>query len=92
MLDVERQYFEDHQEQLKRDYPGKFVVIRNQDVIGSFDTMQDALSAGTRQFGLSAFLVRRTDEFPHEVSIPALALGILHAKPNISTGGSGSIS
>lgn len=90
MLDTERQYFEDHQPELLKEYPGKFVIIRDQEIAGSFDTLQDALVAGTRQFGLSSFLIRRTDELPQEVSIPSLALGILHAKPNLSTIGPGS--
>lgn len=90
MLETERQYFQENQETLSRDYPGKFVVIQNRDLLGSFDTLQDALSAGARQFGLSPFLVRRTDELAREVSIPALTLGILNANANIPTGGSSS--
>jgi hypothetical protein len=90
MLDTERKFFEENQEDLLRKFPGKFVVVREAEVIGSFDTLQDALSVGARQFGLSPFLVRRTDERPHEISIPALALGILRATSNVPTGGSGS--
>ena len=62
MLDTERQYFDEHREELLREYPGKFVLIKGQEVIGAFDTIQEALAAGAQQFGLSEFLVRRTDE------------------------------
>jgi hypothetical protein len=79
MLDTERQYFQDHQEELLKAHPGRFVIIRGQRVVGAFDTLEDALSFGTKEFGLSPFLIRRTDERPSEICIPALALGILHA-------------
>jgi hypothetical protein len=89
VLDIERQYFDQHQEELLRQCPGKFAVIRSEHVIGSFDNLKQALSAGAQQFGLSSLLVRRTDEQPREVSIPALTLGILRAPSSVPTGGSG---
>jgi hypothetical protein len=83
MLDIERQYFQDHQEELLKAYPGKFVVIREQRVVGAFDGLADALSVGAKEFGLTPFLVRRTDERVQEVCIPALTLGILRASPDL---------
>jgi hypothetical protein len=79
MLDTERQYFEQHREELLRQFPGKFLVIKDQQVRGSFDTIEDALTLGSRDFGTSPFLVRRTDQQPEKISIPALTLGILSA-------------
>jgi hypothetical protein len=90
MLDAERQYFEQHREELLRQYPGKFVVIKEDELLGSFDNIQDALGAGARQFGMSPFLVRRTDERPQEISIPALTLGILRAHTDVPVGGASS--
>ena len=89
MLDTERQFFEEHRDDLRQKYPGKFVVIKEQYLLGAFDTIQDALGAGAREFGISSFLVRRTDEVPSEISIPALTLGIFRANPSHSTGGTG---
>jgi hypothetical protein len=89
MLDAERKFFDEHREELLRDYPGKFVVIKEQQILGSFDTIQDALGAGAREFGLASFLVRRTDQAPESFSIPALTLGILRADPSQPTGGTG---
>lgn len=89
MLDTERQFFDEHRDELLRQYPGKFVVIKEHRVLGSFDTIQEALGAGAREFGMSPFLVRRTDEVPREISIPALTLGILRADPSYPTGGTG---
>jgi hypothetical protein len=79
MLDTERQYFEQHREELLQQFPGKFLVIKDQQVCGAFDTITDALTLGSRDFGTSSFLVRRTDQQPEAISIPALTLGILSA-------------
>jgi len=46
-----------------------------------FDTEEQAISEGARQFGLQPFLVRRVHSKEQEVSIPALTLGILRANP-----------
>jgi hypothetical protein len=87
MLETERDYFDKHRDDLLRQYPGKFVVIKEAQLLGAYDTIQDALGAGAREFGMVSFLVRRTDEVPQEVSIPALTLGILRADPPHTTDG-----
>lgn len=87
MLDIERKFFDSHREDLIKTYPGRFVVIKEEQLLGAFDTIQDALGAGAREFGIVPFLVRRTDETPSEISIPALTLGILRADPSHTTSG-----
>ena len=82
MLDVERQYFDQRRDELMRQYPGRFIIIKDQQVRGPFDTIQDAFGAAASEFGLWSVLVRRTDEEPCEVSIPAVTLGILSANPS----------
>jgi hypothetical protein len=79
MLDIERQFFEENRESLALQYPGKFLVIKEREVVGAFDDMNDALSEGTRTFGLTSFLVRNVNETRSEISIPALTLGLLSA-------------
>jgi hypothetical protein len=88
MLDTERDFFEKHRDDLLRQFPGKFVVIKEQQLLGSYETIQDALGAGAREFGTESFLVRRTDASPEDVSIPALTLGLLSADTSQSTRGS----
>jgi hypothetical protein len=89
MLETERDYFDKHRDDLLRQYPGKFVVIKEEQLLGAYDTIQDALAAAAREFGMVSFLVKRTDEVPQEVSIPALTLGLLRADPPHTTGGTG---
>ena len=89
MLETERQYFERNREELLRKFPGKFVVIKDEQLLGSFDSIEDALAGGAREYGVTSFLVRRTDQVPEDAAIPALTLGLLRADSPHSTDGSG---
>jgi hypothetical protein len=79
MLETERQFFDNNREDLLRRFPGKFIVVKEQQVLGPFDLIEDALGAGAKEFGMTSFLVRRTDQLPEDASIPALTLGLLRA-------------
>lgn len=80
MLEKERQYFSDHHAELISRYLGKFVVIKEEEVVGAFNTIEEALAEGARRFGLEPFLVRQvTTAEEKEINIPALTLGILRA-------------
>jgi len=77
MLDREREYYGIHLLDWIQGHPGKFVVIKGEEVLGFFDSLDEALSAGGARFGLSSFLVRRVGEQPETIDIPALTLGLL---------------
>ena len=80
MLEKERQYFSEHLAELVSQHLEKFVVIKNEELIGAFNTIEDALSEGAKRFGLAPFLVRQvTVGEEREIDIPALTLGILRA-------------
>ena len=40
-------------------YPAKFVLIKNTEVVGFFDTLEQAFSKGTAQFGLADFFIEQ---------------------------------
>lgn len=80
MLETERQYFAQHHAELIAKHLGKFVVIKGEELIGVFNTIEEALSEGARQFRLESFLVREvTIKDPQDINIPALTLGLLRA-------------
>ncbi len=81
MLEQERHFYDDHLEEWLSRSPGKFVLVRDNELAGTFDTMEEALAEGARRFGLSSFLVRRIEREQPEAKIPALTLGVLHASP-----------
>ncbi len=42
-------------------HEGKYVLIRGDDVIETWDTYDDALKAGYQKFGLEPFMVKRIE-------------------------------
>lgn len=81
MLDTERAAYAQHVAEWTRTYPGKFAVVKGDTLAGVFDTLDDALAAGARSYGLASFLVRQIGQTPENVCIPALTLGLLRANP-----------
>jgi len=80
MLERERQYFSEHLGELISQHLGQFVVIKDDELVGAFNTIEEALAEGARRFGLTPFLVRQvTVAEEKEINIPALTLGILRA-------------
>ena len=80
MLETEREFFDKIHSQLLADHPGKFVLIKGGDLIGTFATIEEAVTEGARRFGLEPFLVRQVlQAAENDVNIPALELGILSA-------------
>lgn len=79
VLEKERKYFETNRKQWVALHPGKFVLVKGEELIGVFDKPEDALAEGARRFGLDSFLVRQVKEAEELIYIPALTLGILRA-------------
>lgn len=85
MLEVEREFYEQNLEAWLRQYPGRFVLVKDRELVGVFDTVTDALAEGARRFGLQSFFVRRVEPTQQAAYIPALALGVLNADPSQPT-------
>lgn len=81
MLENERAYFSAHADEWARKSPGSFVVVKDEVLVGTFTSLEDALAAGAHRFGLQSFLVRQLGAEPEQINIPALTLGILRANP-----------
>ena len=79
MLEKERAYFSAHAEEWAKQSPGKFVVVKDETLVGAFATLDEALAAGAHRFGLQSFLVRQLGAAPEQITIPALTLGLLRA-------------
>jgi len=58
-LRQELEIYESHREQLLGEARGKYVLIRGDSIIATYDTEQDAINEGYRQFGNVPFLVKR---------------------------------
>lgn len=58
MLEKEFQYYLDNQDSLVKKYKGKFLVIKDNDVAGVYNTKQEAYDNSTSKYQLGTFLIQ----------------------------------
>ena len=90
LLERERTFYAAHEDEWAAAHPGRFVVVRGDQLLGAFDSMEEALAAGAAAFGMDSFLIRKVGQKQDEVNIPALALGLLRANSQHPARSSGS--
>jgi hypothetical protein len=78
MLEQERDFYDAHLEEWLGRLAGRVALIKGQELIGTFDTVEDAIREGGRRYGLQPFLVRRVENRQEPVKIPALMFGLLN--------------
>lgn len=57
----EFKYYIANQEQLAKEYNGKFIVIKNSQVIGAYDSELEAINETVKQYELGTFLVQKCE-------------------------------
>lgn len=63
MLEKELEFYQQMRGKLQGDYPnGGFVVIKDTEILGVWDTRPDALRAGIEKYGNVSFLVKDINE------------------------------
>jgi hypothetical protein len=60
-LEKEFNYYLEHQDELVKKYKGRFVVVKNQNVIGVFDTEIEAVEETAKKHELGTFLVQKCE-------------------------------
>lgn len=55
---------------------GKFVVIHDDDILGTFETQMDAIATGYRELGNVSFLVKQISKTDVPISFVSNHLGI----------------
>ena len=60
-LQQEFEYYLEHQQELVRQYRGKFIVIVDQKVVGSYDSELEAVTQASKSYKLGTFLVQRCE-------------------------------
>lgn len=58
MLKEEFEYYLSHQDELLKKYAGKFIVIKNKNVIGVYDTEIDAYTESVKKEEAGTFLIQ----------------------------------
>lgn len=60
-LEKEFKYYLEHQDELVKKYNGKFIVIKNREVIGVFDSELEAIEKTAENHELGTFLVQKCE-------------------------------
>lgn len=60
-LKAEFKYYVDHQKEMVEQYNGKVIVIKDQKIIGVFETEAQALSEAQKLHKLGTFLVQKVE-------------------------------
>jgi len=58
MLEKEFQYYLDHQDELVNKYNGKFIVIKNEKIIGVYNSHSEAYNKSEKKEPLGSFLIQ----------------------------------
>jgi len=60
-LEKEFNYYLEYQDELVKKYNGKFIVIKNYEVIGAFDSELEAVEKTAEKHELGTFLVQKCE-------------------------------
>ena len=58
MLEKEFKFYVDNQAELVKKYEGKYIVIKNSEIIGSYNTEIEALESSLKEYELGTFLIQ----------------------------------
>ncbi len=64
-LQKDFQYYLSHQDELVKKYNGKFIIIKDAQVIGSYDDELTAINETAKLHELGTFLVQKCDPGPN---------------------------
>ena len=71
-IDQEFQYYLSHQAELVREYNGKYIVIKNESVIGVFDSDAEAVNETVKTQRLGTFLLQKCE--------PGIEIQVYHSR------------
>ncbi len=75
-LKKEIEYFEAHREEFESEHKDQYLLIHDTNLVGHFNTIEEAITEGVRKFGTGPFLARRAGESAPTLSNPAMAVGV----------------
>lgn len=86
-LTEEREFLKENWDRLMQQHAGRFVLIKGRELLGAFQTEDEALAAGTKAFGIGTpylvcELLHEAEGERTDVMVPALVLGVIDADPS----------
>jgi hypothetical protein len=80
VLDKELKTFKKRKSDFLDHYKDQFVLIHEEELVGSFTTAAEAYKAGIHKFGNVPFLIKQVTEVEPIAHVPAYVLGLLSTK------------
>ena len=77
----ELSFFESMKAQWLTAHEGKFVLIKGQELMGVFESQEQAYSVGLERLGNIPFLIKQVVKEEPVQTIPALHFGLIRAHP-----------
>ena len=53
------EYYQKNHKEIAKKYLNKFIVIKNQEIIGAYDTFEEAVSESSKEHELGTFIVQK---------------------------------
>ncbi len=78
-LEIEQAFFEEMRAEYCKDHLDKFVLIKNRETFGFFQTEEDALEAGIAKYGIQPFLIKKIVPEEPVLDMTSYFLGLHHA-------------
>ena len=75
-LETELRYFNAHRAELLLDAPGKFALIKGEQVMGIFDSETTAIRHGYKMLGNVPFLVKKVTEVDIPLNFTSFNVGV----------------
>ena len=77
LLTDEIAYYDAHKKQLMHEHRERYLLIKGSDLIGSYESEDEAVADGIRRFSSEPFLVRLAGEDTPVLSVPLLSIGMM---------------
>jgi hypothetical protein len=74
-------FFDKQKAQWLAEHEGKFALIHGSVLIGMFDSPENAYQEAAQRFGNVPVLIKQVTSSEPTVSLPALSLGLIDARP-----------
>lgn len=78
-LKTELEFFESKKREWLEKYRDKYVLIKGEELIDVFTSVEDAYKEGVRRYGNNPFFIKKVVETEDTEQIPSLSLGIVYA-------------
>lgn len=62
MLEKEFKYYIDNQSELLKKYNGRFIAIVGNEVVGNYDSFEDAVEKTSQKYTIGTFLIQECSE------------------------------